>query len=999
MARHAPTKVAAEVHERVDVAAGQSFTASFAPPLAVSGRVPLAPGLAFGGSIPIQAKLEVGASDDPAEAEADAVAEQVLARLRGLEDGGTGQERPSSGITALRRSHAAGGAAGGELDSAAESAITGLRGKGSPIPAGILGPLQNAFGADLSGVRLHSGTQARSLNEGLGSLAFTSRNDIVFRDGIPSTGDERGLRLMAHELTHVVQQDGGVRRAAGQNLVQLKRTALTSKEVMTIVGRIPQLKQKFGDESQSPSLLEKHTLEQRIDESLHAYKNHIAKKKDEDIDVRDAMMLSMALGGIASAFAEQINDPSAIAEVMSALMAAFETEVGNSLKKEKRSLRNSAKSFDRVMKLTGAMMQGDPVKQYMHREIGVAKAAKQIVSMARAAGDPKIDAEAMLGLMTERFEAEMSTYTEKQRKGSEYDQGFGFNLSESYGIYSKNFFDRTFELSGTTKDVQWESGGKGEGESLKLTEDAEKMLADLRAAVKQAEAARPRVVNFKGRQVDPNDPNSGNLTEGQEEHLSTLEQTEKGMDLAKPEERFVAVLSERYLKTKDEAGVLAERIKTYVREEMPLTLTVNMARWFGDDTTQRTPDRAKGETTFTPATAGTQTTDVSTLFGKQPQQQQVLTHLQTWDDKGPGGARGARYLRFRKWKDQLMTGLQDLTKQEMPTFGAGNVTWESNRGGQSEFAEKHATNYYGDLHFVLDPAKIRHRMVFTARDHGEPRRDPFLGLLDLIGISPDSKGTGRTQLKDVEYAAVLDNLVNAIGAKIPIVGLGLVFEFQVFGRVDILKEVKEVYVPPIHSDTIFNHVQQFYQGSGVTVVRMKPPVEDQIPGGDGDQMGNLDKGLLQQIVFGKDTSQESTDLMKRVQAPAKGVDGTKKTSGDQALGNLKYERMPYFAAVAGAVAAADVLLSSCTMLQDFPEAVNEADLKTLKEMEKRLRVFDSPVKKNPGYNNPDYKAILDEAIALYDRALVAMKALVDAIEEAKAQPVQPQDEGELVEAH
>lgn len=68
------------------------------------------------------------------------------------------------------------------------------------------------LGTDLSSVRVHTGEQASGLAEAINAKAFTKGNDIVFGKGEyqPGTGD--GKKLLAHELTHVVQQTGRVQR-------------------------------------------------------------------------------------------------------------------------------------------------------------------------------------------------------------------------------------------------------------------------------------------------------------------------------------------------------------------------------------------------------------------------------------------------------------------------------------------------------------------------------------------------------------------------------------------------------------------------------------------------------------------------------------------------------------------------------------------------------------------------------------------------------------------
>jgi hypothetical protein len=77
---------------------------------------------------------------------------------------------------------------------------------GSALPAGTLEEMEGALGADLSGVRIHTDANAAKLSESLGATAFTYGSDIFFDAGRFSPGTRDGNRLLAHELTHTLQQ-------------------------------------------------------------------------------------------------------------------------------------------------------------------------------------------------------------------------------------------------------------------------------------------------------------------------------------------------------------------------------------------------------------------------------------------------------------------------------------------------------------------------------------------------------------------------------------------------------------------------------------------------------------------------------------------------------------------------------------------------------------------------------------------------------------------------
>ena len=66
--------------------------------------------------------------------------------------------------------------------------------------------MENAFGYDFSRVRIHRNDEAKVLSHQLGALAFTHGSDVYFGNNMYDPAGSSGKRLLAHELTHVVQQ-------------------------------------------------------------------------------------------------------------------------------------------------------------------------------------------------------------------------------------------------------------------------------------------------------------------------------------------------------------------------------------------------------------------------------------------------------------------------------------------------------------------------------------------------------------------------------------------------------------------------------------------------------------------------------------------------------------------------------------------------------------------------------------------------------------------------
>ncbi|MDJ0718930.1 MAG: DUF4157 domain-containing protein [Prochloraceae cyanobacterium] len=87
-----------------------------------------------------------------------------------------------------------------------EASINQAKGTGQPLADQIRGPMEQAFGTDFSQVRIHTNLQSDQLNRSLQARAFTTGQNLFFRQGEYNPGSSRGRELLAHELTHVVQQ-------------------------------------------------------------------------------------------------------------------------------------------------------------------------------------------------------------------------------------------------------------------------------------------------------------------------------------------------------------------------------------------------------------------------------------------------------------------------------------------------------------------------------------------------------------------------------------------------------------------------------------------------------------------------------------------------------------------------------------------------------------------------------------------------------------------------
>ena len=102
---------------------------------------------------------------------------------------------------------------GGSVASAdLESTIEGARGQGQPLGNEVRVPMEQAFGSDFSGVRVHNDSQSNQLNKSIQARAFTIGQDIFFRQGEYQPGNRGGQQLLVHELTHTIQQKHDIKR-------------------------------------------------------------------------------------------------------------------------------------------------------------------------------------------------------------------------------------------------------------------------------------------------------------------------------------------------------------------------------------------------------------------------------------------------------------------------------------------------------------------------------------------------------------------------------------------------------------------------------------------------------------------------------------------------------------------------------------------------------------------------------------------------------------------
>lgn len=205
----------------------------------------------------IQAKLTVGRPGDVYEQEADRVADEVM--RSDLPEFSAGSHPTSS----VQRQCAESGAElrlfpQGETAAAGTIESASLKDGGRPLPEQSRHFFEHCFDTDFSGVRIRDDDRAARLARSVGARAFTHRNMILFNSGEYRPESGAGSHLLAHELTHVVQQGASGRLAerqggAGQEPAEEDRLRRTGGGVMnqSLVGA-PEIQRDLAIEPPNP---------------------------------------------------------------------------------------------------------------------------------------------------------------------------------------------------------------------------------------------------------------------------------------------------------------------------------------------------------------------------------------------------------------------------------------------------------------------------------------------------------------------------------------------------------------------------------------------------------------------------------------------------------------------------------------------------------------------------------------------------------------------------
>jgi hypothetical protein len=365
--------------------------------------------------------------------------------------------------------------AGFEAPEAFSERLEARRGQGQPLPDATRGFMEERFRADFGGVRVHTDHEAGDLAQSVQAKAFTHGADIYMGAGQynPASGD--GRRLLAHELTHTLQQ--GQARLSRRAVIQRKE--LNANEIVSGLETIPFVKARLDEKLDLGRGAQRDKDAQPIRTQVAAVlAQYETNLKGGDKTTNHAMMLAAVLEAVARAVAvNKLNDPALTPLLSVKLLELYRSEITSSL----HEMDNAGDALH----LAQALVADDPVALFMHGELHIEEAAHRVRQMAFIAGK---DPATMFKLLRQKFEIQMATLSKTGVEKSK-DKSDTYSVREATGEISSEYFSRLF----ATDTPKWvdTTGGK----QLDFTPASAKRLTDLHALVTNPKTPGSTTVN------------------------------------------------------------------------------------------------------------------------------------------------------------------------------------------------------------------------------------------------------------------------------------------------------------------------------------------------------------------------------------------------------------------------------------------------------------------------------------------------------------------------
>jgi hypothetical protein len=191
----------------------------------------------------VQTKLTVGPANDYYEQEADAVADKVMRMPMGSGVGNITSIASKQASTKPQQNDSKSKPTSVSDGSHLSHYVSSLDGKGKPLSRAENNFFASRFNRSFDAVRLHTGSEANQAAKGIHAKAFTYGNHVVFNHGAYQENKPKSMHLLAHELTHVVQQDGAQGKVNRKPEDTVSRIQKTEEGELTpeIVGNDPEL--------------------------------------------------------------------------------------------------------------------------------------------------------------------------------------------------------------------------------------------------------------------------------------------------------------------------------------------------------------------------------------------------------------------------------------------------------------------------------------------------------------------------------------------------------------------------------------------------------------------------------------------------------------------------------------------------------------------------------------------------------------------------------------
>lgn len=231
----------------------------------------------------VQPKLQVNEPGDRYEQEADAMADKVMRMTTGestfFKPAQTVVQRKCQHCEDEEKLHRKQNSdAATQGSHALDNYVGSLGASGQSLPENSRQFFEPRFGQDFSNVRIHTDSVAAKSAQSINALAYTTGNNIVFNNGQYSPESDSGKRLMAHELTHVVQQGGTVQKKIQRACDETKKGTGKQANIQLIV--------VAEDDGKNPTVAPRMTAVDRVWEKCCIHMNVLGTKVVKDTSAK-----------------------------------------------------------------------------------------------------------------------------------------------------------------------------------------------------------------------------------------------------------------------------------------------------------------------------------------------------------------------------------------------------------------------------------------------------------------------------------------------------------------------------------------------------------------------------------------------------------------------------------------------------------------------------------------------------------------------------------------